>query len=157
MLAGKSVMETTDTQHLSALIERQWSILSALRLLAVHQADCLGADHVELLLSMIARKQPLLDELLQIQTLLNPYRGQDPDLRIWSDAAERERCKAMLVSCDQLHQEIVRLESHALDELEVQRSAVAAQLQECRDATLASSAYTSETILAESSFDLTNS
>lgn len=146
----------TDTQQLSDLIERQLSILSALRLLAVQQADCLGADDGELLLSMIARKQPLIEELLQIQIELQPYRNEDPDQRVWSDSAARERCKAMVASCDQLHQEIVRLESQSLDELENNRNAVAAQLQDCRDASLATSAYTADTVLSQSSLDLTN-
>ncbi len=150
----------TDTQQhtlqLSLLIERQWNILSALKLLAVQQHDCLGSDDGELLLSMIARKQPLIEELLQVQLQLVPYRDEDPDQRVWCDSASRERCKAMVVSCEQLHQEVLRLESQSLSELETSRNAVAAQLQDCRDATLASSAYTADAILNESSFDLTN-
>ncbi len=148
---------TTDTQQLNALIERQCNILSALRVLALQQVECLGAEDGEMLLSMIARKQPLIEELLQIQTQLLPYRDQDPDQRTWQDDSTRECCKAMQARCEQLHQEIVRLESMALGELEMNRNAVAAQLQDCRDATLASSAYSADTVLSESSLDLTNS
>ena len=148
---------TTDTQQLSALIERQWNILSALRVLAHQQVDCLGAEDGEMLLSMIARKQPLIEELLLIQSELTPFRDQDPEQRIWHDPASRERCQTMQESCEQLHQEIVRLESMALGELEMNRNAIAAQLQDCRDATLATSAYTADTVLTESSLDLTNS
>ncbi len=147
---------TTDSQQLSALIDRQWNILSALRVLALQQLECLGADEGEMLLSMIARKQPLIEELLLIQTQLMPFRNQDPEQRAWRDEASRERCKAKQASCEQLHQEIVSLESMALGELEINRNAVAAQLQDCRDATLAASAYTADTVLAESSLDLTN-
>ena len=150
-------METqSDTELLSALIERQWNILSALRVLAVQQADCLGADDGELLLSMIARKQPLIEELLQIQSQLAVYRDEDPERRVWRDSQSRERCKAMVASCEQMHHEIVQLESHSLEELENNRNAIAAQLQDCRDASLASTAYTADTILSESSLDLTN-
>jgi len=148
---------TTDTQQLSALIERQWNILSALRVLALQQVDCLGAEEGEMLLSMIARKQPLIEELLLIQRQLGPYRGQDPEQRTWQDESARACCQAMQASCENLHQEIVRLESMALGELEMNRNAVAAQLQDCRDATLATSAYTADTVLSESSLDLTNS
>jgi len=150
-------METTDTQQLSAIMERQLNVLSALRMLAVQQAECLGADHVELLLSLIARKQPLIEEFLQIHAELKPFRDEDPDKRLWSDTKDRTRCRELLESCNKLHQEIVRLESHALVELELNRNAIAAQLQDCRDATLASSAYLTDSILAESSLDLTNS
>ena len=150
-------METTDTQQLSALIERQVNVLSALKMLAVQQAECLGADHVELLLSLIARKQPLIEEFLQIHTELKPFRDQDPDKRAWSDTKARTRCQELLENCNKLHQEIERLESLALGELELNRNAIAAQLQDCRDATLASTAYLTDSILAESSLDLTNS
>jgi len=150
-------METTDTQQLSALMERQLNVLSALKMLAVQQAECLGADHVELLLSLIARKQPLIEEFLQIHAELKPFRDEDPDTRVWSDNKDRARCQELLESCNKLHQEIMRLESHALGELELNRNAIAAQLQDCRDATLASSAYLTDSILAESSLDLTNS
>jgi hypothetical protein len=150
-------METTDTQQLSALMERQMTVLSALKMLAVQQTECLGTDHVELLLSLIARKQPLIEEFLQIHSELKPFQDQDPDKRTWSDAKARTRCRELLESCHNLQQEIVRLESKALDELERNRNAIAAQLQDCRDATLASTAYLTDTILAESTFDLTNS
>lgn len=150
-------METTDTQQLSALMERQWNVLSAMKMLAVQQADCLGADQVELLLSLIARKQPLIEEFLQIHSLLKPFQAQDPEQRAWSDPKDRARCRDLLEGCSKVHQEIVSLESQALGELELNRNAIAAQLQECRDATLASTAYLTDTILAESSLDLTNS
>ena len=150
-------METTDTQQLSALMERQMTVLSALKMLAVQQTECLGTDHVEQLLSLIARKQPLIEEFLQIHSELKPFQDQDPDKRKWSDAKARARCRELLESCNNLQQEIVRLESKALDELELNRNAIAAQLQDCRDATLASTAYLTDAILAESSLDLTNS
>ena len=150
-------MEMTDTQQLSALMERQLNVLSALKMLALQQTECLGADQVELLLSMIARKQPLIEEFLQIHSELKPFQDQAPDNRMWGDTPSRTRCRELLASCRKLHQEIVRLESQALGELELNRNAVAAQLQDCRDATLASSAYLTDTILAESSLDLTNS
>lgn len=150
-------MEMTDTQQLSALIERQLSVLSDLKMLAVQQTECLGTDHVERLLSLIARKQPLIEELLQIHTELKPFQDQDPDERRWSDSTARAHCRELSESCRKLHQEILRLESQALGELELNRNAIAAQLQDCRDATLASSAYLTDTILAESSLDLTNS
>lgn len=150
-------METTNTQQLSALVERQLNVLSDLRMLAMQQAECLGADHVELLLSLIARKQPLIEEFLQIHAALKPFRDDDPEKRIWNNESERVRCREQLESCNRLHQEIVRLESHALGELELNRNAIAAQLQDCRDATVASSAYLTDSILAESTLDLTNS
>lgn len=150
-------METTDTQQLSVLMERQLNVLSALRMLAMQQAGCLGADQVELLLSLIARKQPLIEEFLQIHAELKPFRDQDPEQRVWQNAKDRERCREQLEICNKLHQEIMRLESQALGELELNRNAIAAQLQDCRDATLASSAYLTDSILAEGSLDLTNS
>jgi hypothetical protein len=150
-------MKTTDTQQLSALMERQLSALSALKMIAMQQAECLGADQVELLLSLIARKQPLIEEFLQVQAELKPFHDEDPEQRVWQNPNDRVRCQKLLESCNKLHQEIVRIESQALGELELNRNAIAAQLQDCRDATLASSAYLTDSILAEGSLDLTNS
>lgn len=149
-------MDATDTKKLAQLIQRQWTALSALRQLILQQSECLGADNVELLLSLLARKQPLLEELLQVQSELSVYRDQDAEQRQWSSAAERLACQALAAKCDEVHQEILRLENGALGELEIRRTAVAAQLQDCRDSTLANSAYSSEAFLESSSLDLTN-
>ncbi len=35
-----------ETKRLSDLVERQWQILSSLKMLATQQAECLGADDV---------------------------------------------------------------------------------------------------------------
>ncbi len=150
-------METTETQQLSSLMERQLHVLSALKMLAIQQAECLGADHVELLLSLIARKQPLIDEFLEIHADLKPFREQDPEQRVWVDDSARVRCAQLSESCNKLHHEIMRLETQAIGELELNRNAIAAQLQDCRDATNASTAYLTESVLAEGSLDLTNS
>ncbi len=142
---------------LSQLIERQLEILSALLVLAQQQSGCLGVDDVEVLLSMLARKQPLLAELLELQSQLRPYRDVAPEQRTWQSAAQRESCQQIAEACAHTHQEILRLETSTLSELEQHRNAIAAQLQDGRDATLASTAYSAESMLDECSFDLTNS
>lgn len=146
-----------ETSELRKCLERQLEILSALLLLAQQQADCLGADDVEVLLSMLARKQPLLAELLELQEKLRPYREQDPEQRVWTSTAQREHCQQLVANCTQVHQEILRLEASTLTVLEQHRNAIAAQLQDGRDATLAHTAYSATSLLDESSFDLTNS
>ena len=146
-----------ETQRLSELIERQFELMHALLLLAQQQSECLGTDDVEVLLSILARKQPLLEELLALQLDLKPFREQDPEQRIWSSLSSREHCQEKLLKCSQMYQQIVQIESTALSTLELHRNAIAAQLQDGRDATLANTAYSTEALLEESTLDLTNS
>jgi hypothetical protein len=146
-----------NTEELSSLLERQLEILSALLMLAQQQVDYLGADNVELLLSMLARKQPLINELLELQANLQPFREQDPEQREWVSEHKRAHCQQLVAQCTQMHQELLRLEAMMLSELELHRNAVAAQLQDGRDATLAHTAYSAEALLDESTFDLTSS
>ncbi len=149
--------EALETFELSKLMEQQFEILSALRMLAQQQSECLGVDDVEVLLSMLARKQPLLAELLELQAKLKPHREQAVAERRWQSTEQHEACQKLAASCSQMHQEILRMEAATLAELEQHRNAIAAQLQDGRDATLASTAYSAESLLDESSFDLTNS
>jgi hypothetical protein len=150
-------MEMVDSGNLAKLIERQWNALTALHELAVEQQSCLGAEKAELLLSLIARKQPLVEELDQIRIALQPYREQDPELRQWPDGQSRKICQAMSTRCDELHQEVLRLENVALTQMELQRNAIAAQLQDCRDSTIATTAYATDSLLDDGGgLDLTS-
>lgn len=146
-----------ETQRISELFERQYELLAALHVLAQQQSECIGVDDVEVLLSLLARKQPLLEELLALQAELKIFREQDPDQRVWRSPSERQKCLETQCKCSQMHREIVQLESATLSAIESHRNAIAAQLQDGRDASLANTAYSTDSLLEESTFDLTNS
>ncbi len=155
---GLQLRETqmADTKSLAMLIQRQWIALSGLHQLVLEQQNCLGSDRIEMLLSLIARKQPLVEELQDISLRLQAYRDQSPEHRVWESPQERARCQAQAKQCEELHSEIVRLEAGALELMEQQRSAIASQLQDCRDSSFATTAYATQDLLSDGGLDLTN-
>ncbi len=145
-----------DTKSLAMLIQRQWTALSGLHQLVLEQQNCLGTDRIETLLSLIARKQPLVDELQDVSAQLQAYRVQSPEQRTWDSQEDRARCQAQAKRCEELHREIVRLEAGALELMERQRSAISSQLQDCRDSSVATTAYATQDLLSDGGLDLTN-
>src|SRR5262245_46737952 len=80
-----------ETDVLSQLIENRHDLLVELYQLAKRQPDAIRAGESNRLLSLLAAKQRLLHELLRVDRLLDPFRDQDPERRIWRSAADRER------------------------------------------------------------------
>jgi hypothetical protein len=144
------------TDHLQTLLARKVHVLELLRDLARLQADANLSGESEVLLSFLARKQPLMDALADLQTELEAYRHDDPEARLWRAPDLRQQCRSDSERCQWLLAEIVLLERQTLDDLNQRRDAVASQLQNGRDASAAAAAYHSSDSILEGSLDLTS-
>ncbi len=144
------------TDRLRKLIDEKHSVLTSLRELADVQVEQAFNSDMAVLVSVLARKQPLMDELSRIQEELSTYTLDDPDSRVWKSPADRLACRAVAQSCDQLLKNILQLEQQAIDELSDRRDAVAVQLQDGRDGMSARSAYFTNAAIDSSSLDLSS-
>ncbi|MFO1065103.1 MAG: hypothetical protein U0892_14655 [Pirellulales bacterium] len=144
------------TDRLSELVTVKSQVLEQLRDLARVQADVTQSCDPTELLSFLARKQPLMDLLAEVQSELAGYAADDPEARVWRTPEARVVCRAQSERCQLLLSEIVLLEKHSLDEMEGRREAIAFQLQNGRDAGAVIAAYHSTDGLQEGSLDLTS-
>lgn len=144
------------TDKLHALVAAKVDVLQQLCELARQQSTITHVGDATLLLSFLSRKQPLMDQLAEVQADLAVYAADDPQTRVWRSTQLRQSCRAASDRCQQLLAEVVFLEKQSLDEMSSRRDALAAQLQDGRDGSFAASAYNSPYALVEGSLDITS-
>lgn len=146
-------LEYTDNLH--DLMANKVDVLEQLCELARQQSSVTGMGDADLLLSFLARKQPLMDRLAELQEGLSIYAHDDPEQRLWRTDQLRMICRTASDRCQLLLSEILLLEKQSLDEMSMRRDALAAHLQDGRDGSSASQAYHWADALNEGSLDLT--
>lgn len=135
-------MHTTHTtEQLIELIRKKHRVLEQLRVIGGHQASLVGEGNLGSLLKLLAGKQQLISGLQEIERLLKPYYGQDPDKRTWPSPSERTECARLVDECNRLLEEVVALERQGAEQLDVRRTEVAAQLNQIHSATHVRNAY----------------
>ncbi len=144
------------TDRLAELMLAKVQTLEQLCELSRQQAIITQSGDATILLSFLARKQPLMERLQEVQDWLAEYQEDDPESRVWRSSELRSACRSASERCQHLLAEIVLLEKQSLDEMSERRDALAAQLQDTGEARHAAEVYHSADALAESSFDLSN-
>ena len=140
------------TDSLFELIESKLHLLTEMQAMSLAQADLVTQHDMTSLMTLLSRKQELMAALGNVQSNLARFQDQDPELRVWSSPNRRKDCKEMVARCDQLLQELIVMEDRSLNNMNLQRETVAAQLQQNIDACTIQNAYHS-TDVEESSFD----
>lgn len=130
-----------ETARLAELIEAKRRVLDLLRTLARAQEGVVEAGDLGRLLKMLASKQTLLNELTRIQKLLEPFRDQDPDSRVWRSSDDRERCRAASEQCAALLEDIVQSEKRTESELVRRRDVAAERIANLNSSAEAAHAY----------------
>ncbi len=144
------------TDNLYALMMLKVEVLEQLCELAKLQTTICQTSDASILLGFLSRKQPLMDQLAEVQENLSIYTNDDPEQRVWRSSEQRQVCRDASVRCQNLLAEIVLLEKQSLDEMSMRREALAAQLQDDQDGSIAAQAYHSSNTLSEGSLDLTS-
>lgn len=141
MASQQNSFAETSTDRLFELIETKLHLLTQMQEMTLEQSEMVVRHDMTGLMTLLSRKQSLMDSLQQIQSQLVPFQSQDPELRAWSHPDRRKTCQAMVKRCDELIQFLVVQENRSLDQMSVQRDAVAAQLQQNFDASQIEHAY----------------
>src|SRR5436309_1026390 len=116
---------TQSTEQLAALIEKKHEVLVQLRTVGVRQTDLVASGEVGALLKLLAAKQQLIARLQQLEHKLKPYYAGDPEKRIWRSPEERVRCAKQASECNDMLEEIVRIEKIGADKLNERKNEVA--------------------------------
>ena len=116
------------TSKLAALIDARLAVLVQLLALSRRQASVIDEDDLSALLTVLAGKQQLVNQLQLLDRQLAPYQQQSPDSRQWSSPAERTRCQQQAAQCETALREILAAEKQAEDQMTQRRDAVAQRL-----------------------------
>lgn len=139
------------TERLVALLETKLDLVESLHTLSSSQ-NCLSpSQDVSANLGLIARRDVIVDQLIHVQSQLQTYQGEDPEIRIWRDEHRRTHCRDVASRVESLIKEIIRLDEQTLQTMCQQRDLVATQLQYGADSNLAQRAYTSGDALQQPS------
>lgn len=143
-----------ETDVLATLIASRCELLSQLWKLSQRQAQLVQSGDMPRLMSLLAIKQKLLNELQKLERHLDVFREQDPDRRVWRSPIERQRCRENAEKCELLLKEIIRVERECEGELVKRRADTAALLQGAHSAARASQAYAAPVENFGSHFDV---
>jgi flagellar biosynthesis/type III secretory pathway chaperone len=141
MSPSPSSIESTD--RLFDLIERKLHLLDQMQLMTIEQSDLVSQHDMSGLMTLLSRKQSLMDGLQTIQQSLAGYRDEDPEARLWSSPEKRTSCQEMVGRCDQLIAELIVQENRSLESMNLKRDAVLIQLEHNVAASRLQEAYSS--------------
>jgi hypothetical protein len=145
----------TPTEILSQRMQQKLELLGQLRELGLHQVALIDAGDMAQLLRLLAAKQRVLAALTSVERALDPFRGQDPEQRIWSSPDDRQRCAQMAADCEKLLAMIVERERHSQSQMSLRRDEVSARLDAARGTAEAQRAYANPPAYSANQLDLT--
>lgn len=144
----------TDTKTLAKLIRQRYELVQEIHQLSFAHPDMTSADQISVTLSILSRKEAMLDQLRSLHTQLASFQTEEAELRNWSHPEERKRCQQLAQQTDVLLREIIELDQRNLDSMQQRREAVAAQLIHGQDSRSAEHAYTAISLIEKSQLDI---
>lgn len=133
--------QTSHTERLARLIDDKLSCLLQLRDLGDRQQQLIEGGEMTQLLDLLATKQRFIGILQAIERDLTPFRGEDPQERVWPSPQDRSRCAERSARCNELLNELVGQEKANESLMQQRRHAVADRLHQVHAQSRASGAY----------------
>lgn len=131
------------TERLFELFETKLHLLNQMQSMAIEQDELVGQHDMSGLMSLLSRKQQLMESLQSVQNELLQYQHEDPEKRTWVTPARRLECQKMVRQCEALVQKLILQENRSLDHMNLQRDAVQSQLLQNAAADQIQKAYAS--------------
>jgi len=147
-------MDRLETDILAELIAKKRELLLELRGLTHRQAELIDSGDISALMSILSGKQTLLSQVQRLEQGLDHFRGQDPERRAWRTEADRRRCRSQADECEQLVNELMRIEKLCESSMIARRDALAGQLQSAGSAAAAREAYAGKPRSMSAGFDM---
>jgi len=145
-----------DTQQLVGLIDQKHEVLRQLHTLSQYQLRLAGNDgYVDELMRVLSAKQTLIAKLTSVDQLLEPFREQDPESRVWISRDVRSRCSQVAAKCSTLLDELKMLEQKSTAAVITHRDELAQQLRQNQFTVDSTNAYQDADRRTSGGFDLT--
>ena len=129
------------SEKLADLIAKRRLCLVKLRDLGQKQTELIAAGEMGALVRSLSAKNQWIVAAQAIEKELAPFHAQDPAERVWASTAQREQCAEQADECQDLLDEIMRLERENEQKMTQRRDHVAQQLQTAHSAGAARAAY----------------
>ncbi len=142
------------TDQLTELVQQRLEILQQLAALQAAWEDAHASDP-DWMMSMLAKRQGLLDALLATEGQLTPYREDDPQARVWRSAEQRSECRRTMEEGRRLLRDIIERDRRLIERISAARDAVGAQLRETADSSHVHLAYNASDGLESGVLDIT--
>lgn len=131
----------TNTDRLAALVAAKLQVVEILLRLSQRQRELIERDEMQGLVRLLAAKQSVLQQMQSLDRQLDPFRGEDPEQRVWRCATDRAACQAQAERCNALIAEAMELEKQAEAAMLARRDAAATVLAAAQTAADARFAY----------------
>jgi hypothetical protein len=129
------------TARLSQLLDARLQVLQQLYDLARRQRAAITQHDLSTLLQLLAAKQQVLQVLKQLDSQLEPFRAESPELRRWESEQQHLRAKEQAARGEALLREILALDQESEQHMLAQREEAARDLSHFQQHALAERAY----------------
>ena len=133
--------DSTSTDQLARLVEEKHACLVQLRDLGARQQELIERGEMTQLLRLLGSKHQLIAALQRIEAELAPFRGQDPEARVWRSPETRAACASRVAASRELLDAVVNLEKSNESLMLARQQSVADRLHQVHAAERASGAY----------------
>jgi len=126
----------------SELIQRKEEILRRLTPLSTRQLEIVRSGDMSLLISFLGQKQRILDEFVEIEQDLQPFRDIPPEQRTWSSDTERRETGEAINRCAAMLESILQNDAQSMEETTIQKTDMEEGIRRIQQGTRAHSSYT---------------
>ncbi|QDU72193.1 flagellar export chaperone FlgN [Mucisphaera calidilacus] len=141
MTGDSNDISIKDAQALLDLVAQQRDLYQTLRLLSNQQNDYITKGQTEKLLSLLTRRQTLLDELRSVAEKIRPFRESWDQVRADLSEPNRLKLRAILDETDTLMRDIMERDRSDGDRLKQAQSSAKARMSRVGTARHAVRAY----------------
>ncbi len=136
----------TSTERLVTLFETKLHLLQEMQALSLEQSSLVEKHEMTSLMTLLSRKQQLMESLQRVQLEMAPYRDEDPESRVWESPDRRQACRALVAECDKLTQWLIVQENQSIAQMDAQRDGMQSQIQQNAAASQVQRAYLANSV-----------
>ncbi|MCK6455014.1 MAG: hypothetical protein L6Q92_00585 [Phycisphaerae bacterium] len=137
----RGASDVLDAEHLMRLLERQRDAHRRLRELADRQRSLLDADDPTALLSVLADRQRVVEELRACSVGLSPFRQSWTTVVAAMSADARARVRGLIEENERTLASVIRDDATDVERLTQSRRQLAGEMARCADGSRAARAY----------------
>lgn len=105
-------MTDLTTSRFAELILEKLSLVVEIKQLVDKQKRLIDESKTDDLISLLAVKQQVVGKLQGNDRSLEPFRGQDPESRLWPNAETRAECQEHANLCEGVFREVLEIEAY---------------------------------------------
>jgi len=135
---------TTNADQLFDWLTEQMDLLDHLVVCGQRQCDAIATQRINELLAILGEKQPMLDRLMTLRTMIVQSQSLIQSDAFWPSAGRREQCRVLRDNVATRFQILIDLESQCETDLNTNRLSIRQQIDSLDSGRTAANAYQSQ-------------